>query len=422
MNIEKLEHSSVKVSTTVTVEQFKVALDKAFEKANANVTIPGFRKGKAPRAKFEQVYGVEALYADALDFVYDDLVREIYQNEELAKEIVGKFAPKIETEDFKPLENEFVVSLTFDVYPEVTLGEYKGLEVKAVNTTVTDEEVKNAVEALLAPKAKKEAKEEQVIASGDYAKFDFKGFVNDEAFEGGEATNYELQIGSGQFIPGFEDQMIGMKAGETKDVIVTFPENYGAKDLAGKEAKFVVTVHEVLVNVLPELNDEFVAELKLENVNTVAELNEFKKNELAERKATSEKDRQTNDLIQKLIDGAKVDMPASLVEERVEGLRAQYENQAKMYNIPFDTFLSLIGVTKEQFEDQIKASGANQALFNVVMTKLIEVENLAPSKEELDAEMEKAPNKDQATFAQIYSNMAYNNAVKFLLDNANITE
>ncbi len=419
---EKLEHSRVKVTFDVTPEEFEAALDDSFKKNNEKVTIKGFRKGHAPRDVFEKNYGVESLYTDALDYIFNQKVKEIYEDKELVSEIVGQFEPNVEGNEKIERGKAFQVSLSFDVYPEVSLPEYKGIEVKKADLNVTDEEVNNAIELLRRPKAVKNNKAEQVIALNDIAVFDFKGFVDDKAFEGGEAKNYELKIGSHQFIPGFEEQMVGMKAGETKDVLVTFPENYGAKDLAGKEAKFVVTVHEVKEEVLPELNDEFVKELKIENVNTVEELKEYKKQELVSRKETAEKDRQIDEIINKILDNAVVDMPESMNLERVNQLRSQYEAQAKMYNIPFDTFLQLMGTDKEKFEENILNQGKRQALFNVVLSKLIEVENLAPSKEAIEAhfaeqkkELAKATQQD---YARAYSDLAYKAVVDFLLANA----
>ena len=271
-------------------------------------------------------------------------------------------------------------------------------------------------------------KEAQVIEKGDYATFDFVGTVDGVEFPGGKAENYELQIGSGQFIPGFEDQMIGMKAEEVKDVNVTFPENYGEKSLAGKAAVFKVTVHEVKNMVYPELTDEYVKGLNLAGVETVEALKESKKQELASQKEKSEKDRQVDEIINKILDNAVVDMPASLEQERIHQIQEQYQQQAKMYNIPFETFLGLMNITKEKFEEETTKQGKRQALFNVVISKLIEVENLAPSKEDLealatkDAEAQKTTKEAmmQKNAARYYSDLAYQRVIELLLANAKL--
>ncbi len=425
MNIEKLEKSQSKATFDVTAEQFENALNKAFEKVNANVTIKGFRKGHAPRSTYEKNYGVESLYDEALNVIFNDCVAEIYKDENVARKVVGQFVPNIETKDFKR-GKDFQVSLTWDTYPEVEIKQYKGLEVAKKVLDATDEEVNNAVNDLLKSKAKPELKAEQVIAKGDIAKFDFNGKVDGVEFDGGKATDYEMEIGSGQFIPGFEDQMIGMKKDETKDVVVTFPENYPAKNLAGKEAHFEVLVHEVKNNVLPELNDEFVKELKYENVNTVEELKAHEKTRIEESKKKSEHDRQLNELIDKVLDNAVVDMPQSLINETKENITRNYENQAKQYNIPFETYLQLMGTNKEDFEKSVEQNATRQTLFEVVLNKMIELEHLEPTQEELDKKAEEVASQTRQSkddvlktrvnqlFYQIVTDKFFN----LLLDNA----
>ena len=427
MEIIKLEKSQAKVVFDVTPEEFETALDKAFEVKNAKVTIKGFRAGKAPRHVYEKNYGVESLFEEALNFVLNSKAEEIYKNEELAKTIVGRFEPEIESENGINRGEAFKISLTFDVYPEVNLPAYKGIEVAKMNTEVTEEEVLKVIEGLMAKDASMEVKAEQVIEKGDYAVFDFLGTVDGVPFDGGKAENYELQIGSGQFIPGFEDQMIGMKAEETKDVNVTFPEQY-TPELAGKDAVFKVTVHEVKVQKLPELTDEYVAGLNIEGVATVAELKANKEAELKARKEESEKNRVTDDIVNKILDNAVVDMPQSLIDERVNAIRAQYENQAKMYNIPFETFLGLMNMPKEVFEEETLKQGKRQALFNVIAEKIIEVENLVPTKEQLEAKaLEEANKSGQNTddllrrnVRAYYNELAYNALIDLFVSNAKL--
>lgn len=424
MVVEKIEHSRVKITFDVTKEEFEAAIDKAFAAENAKVTIKGFRAGKAPRAIYEKTYGVESLFAPALDYIFQDKVNEVIKDQELCKDFLGKFEPVVE-EQVKRGE-DFKVSLVIDTYPEFELPQYKGIEVKAKKLKATPKEVTKAIEEMTKKDATMEVKEEQVIAKMDYATFDFLGTIDGVPFDGGKAENYELQIGSGQFIPGFEDQMIGMKAGETKDINVKFPKNYGAENLAGKAAVFNVTVHEVKVQKFPELTDEYVTSLNYQDCKTLKDLKAAKKAELEAQKAVSEKDRQVNEIIDIILNAANVDMPQSLVQERVEQFKAQYENQAKMYNIPFETFIQLMGVTVEQFNAEAEKQATRQALFNLVATKIIEVENLAPNKEALEAKAEaeaaaNGGNKEQllqANAPRYYSEIAYTNLVEFLLANA----
>ncbi len=428
MNVEKLEHSRNKIVFEVSAEEFEKALDKAFEVCNAKVTIKGFRAGKAPRHVYEKNYGVESLYDEALNVILNAKAQEIYADKDLAKEIVGPFEPNFETEEKLERGKPFKVSLSFDVYPEVNLPQYKGIECGKAKLEVTEEELDHALKQVMAKDSSMQPKEAQVIEKGDYATFDFVGTVDGVEFPGGKAENYELQIGSGQFIPGFEDQMIGMKAEEVKDVNVTFPENYGEKSLAGKAAVFKVTVHEVKNMVYPELTDEYVKGLNLAGVETVEALKESKKQELASQKEKSEKDRQVDEIINKILDNAVVDMPASLEQERIHQIQDQYQQQAKMYNIPFETFLGLMNITKEKFEEETTKQGKRQALFNVVISKLIEVENLAPSKEDLealatkDAEAQKTTKEAmmQKNAARYYSDLAYQRVIELLLANAKL--
>ncbi len=426
MVVEKLEHSRVKVVFDVTANEFEKALDKAFEVNNAKVAIQGFRKGKAPRSVYEKHYGVESLFDEALNIVLDSKAEEIFKDKDLASKQVGPFEPNFESEDKLERGKDFKISLSFDVYPEVKLPKYKGLEVAKKNLEVTDEDVESAVKNILKKDAEKQLKAEQVIAKGDYATFDFVGSVDGVEFPGGKADNYELEIGSGQFIPGFEDQMIGMKSEEVKDINVTFPENYGEKTLAGKPAVFKVTVHEVKEEKLPELTDEYAKNLKIEGVSTVAELKANKKKELEDQKATSEKDRQVDALINNVLDNAVVDMPQALIDNRVNAIKNQFESQAKMYNIPFETYLSLMNITAEDFNKRIKEQGSRQALFDVVASKIIEDEKLIPTDEQVAAkaasEAERTgQNKDTLLAknkARYANDLAYQGLIDLLLNNA----
>ena len=424
MVTEKLEHSRVKVTCDVTKEEFEKALDKSFEINNAKVTIQGFRKGKAPRSVFEKHYGVDSLYQEALNVIIDNKIREVLADKELAEQICSQFEPDID--DKIERGKDFKLYLSFDVLPEVKLPNYKGIEVKKQVLTATDEEVENAIKAVAKKDATKELKAEQVIAKGDYATFDFVGKVDGKEFEGGKADNYELQIGSGQFIPGFEDQMIGMKAEETKDVNVKFPDNYGAPNLAGKDATFTVTVHEIKEEKFPEINDEYVANQKIENVKTVEELKALKKKELEDSKAISEKDRQTNEICQFLIKNVVVDMPASLPAQKANELKRNFENQAKQYNIPFETYLQLMNITKEDFEKRISKQATDQVLFQLCAAEIIEKENLAATKEQVEAKAKEVAEATKKKFEDVlktngylYENqITYDNLIKFLLDNA----
>lgn len=425
MKVENVSKSHIKVLFEVKAEDFDKALDQAFEKVNANVTIQGFRKGHAPKAKFIATYGYEALYQDALDVVFNEKAMELYNDKDLSAKIISQLQPNVESKDFGK-GKDFEVSLSFDIVPEFELPQYKGVEVAKPVFEATEEEVNNAVNDVLKAHSTIEVKAEQVLAKGDIAKFDFVGKVDGVEFQGGSAKDYELEIGSNQFIPGFEDQMVGMKKDEVKDVNVTFPENYGEKSLAGKPAVFTCTLHEVKEQKLPELNDEFVAGLKLDGVNTVEELKASKKNEIEDRKKTSEKDKEVDTLINKIIDAAEIDVPQSMIDERVNQMKSQYENQAKMYNIPFETFLSFMGLTVEQFNDVTSREALKSAKFNLIAQKIIETEKLEPSKEELEERAKKDVEASKLTVEELvkqnapkyYNELVYNKLVDLIVSNA----
>lgn len=425
MKLENLQNSRVKATFTVTPQEFEDALDKAFTVVVADVKIDGFRKGHCPRTVFEKKFGVESLFEEALNVVLNNKVAEVYADKDLSKKICGQFEPKIETKDFER-GKEFEVSLSVDVLPEFELPTYKGLEIKKQVLEATEEEINASIEQDLKNHATLTVKEDQTIANGDTALFDFEGSVDGVLFDGGSAKDYELVIGSGQFIPGFEDQMIGMKKDEVKTVNVTFPTEYHEKSLAGKAAEFKVTLHEVKVQVLPELNDEFVANLGQKDITTVEALKASKKESIEANKKVSERNRQIDELFNQILDNTKVELPESLVAEQANAFKAQYEQQAKMYNIPFDTFLSLMGTDAAKFDADTKERGARQALFQVVMSKLVEVENIMPTKEEIEAKATEVAEQSKSTkdqvikqrLNQIVSEITYNKVVDLLLSNA----
>ena len=422
MTFEKLEHSQIKAHFEVSAEEFSAALDEAFTICNAKVTIKGFRKGKAPKTVYLKNYGVESLYADAIDVVVGKKMREeLLVNEELA--IASQ--PMLDLDYNSVAEGKgFTFTLTFDTYPEVKLGQYKGIEVVAQDNEPTNDELANETNRLLKDKVVVETKE-GAIENGDLAVFDFVGSVDGVEFPGGKAENYELKIGSGQFIPGFEDQMVGMVANTEKDITVTFPENYGEKSLAGKEAVFHITLHEVKAEKTPDLTDELVKELHIENVNTVLEFHDHVKTSLTTRKTNYNNRMLENQVIEAVVNNAEIDLPKTFVKERENSLRSQAEAQAKQYNIPFEMFLQFSGVTVEAFNEQCHEEALRQVKSELVLDEIAKVEGLLPTDEEINeavsnyAASAKMSVKDvekrigKAAFA---ANIAANKAIKFVLD------
>ncbi len=381
MKFERLEGSQVKAFFTIKRSDFELALDTAFEINNEKVTIKGFRKGKAPKAKYLAAYGVESLYSDALDAAVNKIIEtELVPCTEFR--IIN--GPTLDL-DYEKIatEEDLEINLTFDVHPTFELGTYKGIEVKAEDTNVTDEDITNAINGALKDKIEVVVKKDQVIANGDVAIFDFVGSVDGVEFEGGTAENYQLKIGSGQFIPGFEDQMMGMKASEVKDVNVTFPEQYHAEDLAGKKAVFKVTLHEVKEEIVPTLSDEIVASLEIENVKTVSEYNTHIVDKLKESKQQNETRRQEEEVLKAVINNTTIELPRSYVESRTNELMAGVENQAKQYGIPLEMFLQFSGMDLETFKKQSSERAVNDVKLDCILSEVVKVENIVATEDEI---------------------------------------
>lgn len=419
MKFERLERSQVKAFFTVTRSDFTAALDTAFEVNNSKVKIDGFRPGKAPKAKYLALYGVESLYSDALDTVVNNLIStELVKSEEF--KIVG--SPSLDL-DFEKLstEEDFEINLTFDVHPEVTLGEYKGIKVKKEEIKVTDDEVKEEINNQLKDKIELVVKKTQTIKKGDVAIFDFSGSVDGVKFDGGTSENYELKIGSGQFIPGFEDQMIGMKANEEKDVVVTFPAEYQAPDLAGKEAVFAVKVHEVKEEVVPALTDELVVSFEIENVKTVSEYNTHVMDKLTTAKTNNEERRVESEVLNTLIKNTTLDLPQTYITNRYNELMKSIEGQAKQYGIDFELFLQLTGTNKEQLQTQTTERAINDVKLDIILVEIVEKEKIEATDAEIDTFMQSEAEKYNSTkeaFEKQYGKdvFAYNLNVQKALD------
>src|SRR6476646_4448330 len=305
---EKLEGNVGVLTIEVDAKEVNNSIDAAFKKVVKTINVPGFRKGKMPRPLFEQRFGIESLYQDALDIILPKAYGE-------AIDETGIFPvahPEIDIEKFEKNEN-LIFTAKVTVKPEVKLGEYKGLAVEKVETTVTDEDVENELQSLQERQAELVVKEEGTAENGDTAVIDFEGFVDGEAFEGGKGENYSLAIGSGTFIPGFEEHLIGLKAGESKDVEVSFPEEYHAEELAGKPATFKVTVHEIKAKELPALDDEFAKDAD-EEVATLEELKAKLRTNLEEGKKHEAEHKVRDEVVEKAAANAEIELPEAMIE------------------------------------------------------------------------------------------------------------
>lgn len=432
--VKKMEYvteTSVKLVVKVSAEEWENALDKAFEKVVKEVKVDGFRPGKMPKALFIRRFGWESLYNDALDFV----LQESYPKAIEQADIYPVSQPQIDlaVEKLTPTKG-FEYTVVVDVIPPVELGEYKGLKVKTLSKRVTKKNVDEYIKKQL------EGKVENVIKEGpaelgDTVVIDFKGFLGDEPFEGGEAENYELELGSNSFIPGFEDQLVGTTSEQEVEVKVTFPTNYH-ESLAGKDATFKVTVHEVKSKVYPKLTDELVKEFNVENVTTVAEYKAYVENLLKEQKEEAYEKDLTAKLVDKAVSNAKVLIPQSLIDQEVERMVKDLEAQAAQYKVPTEVLLQYMGLSSvEAYKKQAAVQAEKSIKEELVLSEIVKVEKLDATQEEILAEYEKvagiteadseeAKQKKLQEVVQRYpiSRVAYHlnmqKAVKFLRDNA----
>ncbi|MBJ7897161.1 trigger factor [Bacillus atrophaeus] len=380
---EKQEGNEGVLTVEVDAETFKTALDDAFKKVVKQVSIPGFRKGKIPRGLFEQRFGVEALYQDALDILLP--VEYPKAIEEAGIEPVDR--PEIDVEKIEKGES-LIFTAKVTVKPEVKLGDYKGLNVEKDETAVTDEDVQNELKALQERQAELVVKEEGAVEEGNTVVLDFEGFVDGEAFEGGKAENYSLEVGSGSFIPGFEEQLTGLEAGAEKDVEVTFPEEYHAEDLAGKPAVFKVKIHEIKAKELPELDDEFAKDVD-EEVETLAELTEKTKKRLEEAKENEADAKLREELVLKASENAEADVPQAMIDTELDRMMKEFEQRLQMQGMNLELYTQFSGQDENALKEQMKEDAAKRVKSNLTLEAIAQAENLEVTDEEVDAELTK---------------------------------
>ncbi|ASB88045.1 trigger factor [Bacillus sonorensis] len=380
---EKQEGNEGVLTVEVDADTFNKALDDAFKKVVKQVSIPGFRKGKVPRALFEKRFGVEALYQDALDILLP--VEYPKAVEEAGIEPVDR--PEIDVEKIEKGES-LIFTAKVTVKPEVKLGEYKGLGIEKDDTAVTDEDVQNELKSLQERQAELVVKEGGKVEEGDTVVLDFEGFVDGEAFEGGKAENYSLEVGSGSFIPGFEDQLVGLEADAEKDVEVTFPEEYHAEDLAGKPAVFKVKIHEIKAKELPELDDEFAKDVD-EEVETLAELTEKTKKRLEEAKENEADAKLREELVTKAAENAEIDIPQAMIDTELNRMMKEFEQRLQMQGMNLELYFQFSGQDETALKEQMKEDAEKRVKSNLTLEAIAKAEDLQVTDEEVEEELSK---------------------------------
>ncbi len=423
LQVEKLEKSMAKLTIEVSADDLEKALQSAYKKQKNKIAIPGFRKGKVPRQMIEKMYGAEIFYDDAANELIPKAYSEAY--DECEEDIVSR--PEIDViqiEKGKP----FIFTATVALKPEVTLGEYKGLEVEKVSTEVTAEEVDAKIQEEAEKNARQITVEDRPVQDGDEVILDYEGFVDGVAFDGGKGENYPLTIGSGSFIPGFEEQLIGVEAGAQKEINVTFPEEYHAEELKGKEAVFKCTIHEIKAKELPEIDDEFASEVS--EFDTLEEYKEDLKKQIADKKAAEGREKQEDAAVEQAVKNAQYELPEAMVETQVMQMADSFAQRMRSQGLTMEQYFQFTGLKAERFMEDLRTQAVKSIETRLVLEAVVKAENIEVSDERFDEEIEKMAENYQMEAdkfkeymgdkekKQIKEDIAVQEAVTFLADNA----
>ena len=421
-NTEKQEHSVVALTIEITKAEFEAAKDKAFKKTGKNITVPGFRKGKAPRKMIEKLYGEGVFFEEAFNIIYPDAM-------EMAVEKSGiKPVGRADVDLGDPAEEGgLTIIAKVPVEPEVELGEYKGIEVEKETVKVLQADVKAELNRMAQRNARTETVERKA-KKNDTVDIDFEGFVDGVPFEGGKAEHHELTLGSGAFLPGFEDQLIGCKAGDEKDVVVTFPEEYHAKELAGKEATFKCKVHKVEETILPEIDDEFAKDVS----DTCETLDDLKK-EITERLKAERQEAADNAFEEKVldavIDGMKADIPAAMIDAQVDTIVQDFGYRLQMQGMGLEQYLKMTGTEMGAFRAMFKDQAERQVKTRLALQKVVELEGITVSDKELEEEYAKMAEQYKMEVEKVKAivskealegDLKISNALEFIKKNAKV--
>ena len=379
--VERLDHNMAKLTIEVSAADFKEAVHKVYLRQRGKIQIPGFRKGKAPQMMIEKMYGKGVFYEDAAN----DMINATYPAEASACGLEIVSSPEIDVTDIG--EDGMTYTATFAVKPEVTLGAYKGIEVPKANIMVTDEDIENEIKSELEKNSRIVDVTDRPVQNGDTVNLDYAGTVDGEAFDGGTAQGQPLVIGSGSFIPGFEEQLIGLNAGDEKDVEVTFPEDYHAPELAGQDAVFHCVINKIQTREMPVLDDEYVQDTS--EFDTVDEYKENIHKTLIERKEKAAQTDKENAVVDKLIETSEMDIPGAMIDSQVSDMYNEYAQQLQSQGIGIDMYLKYMGQTESALKEQMRPQAEKRIKTRLVLEEVAKVENIEVGDEKVEAELEK---------------------------------
>ena len=423
LQVENLEKNMAKLTIEVPASEFEKALQSAYNKQKKSISVPGFRKGKVPRQMVEKMYGPEIFYEDAANELIPTAYEEELKNCDL--EIVSR--PTVDIVQIKKGEN-FIFTAEVAVKPEVTLGEYKGMEVDKTSTRVTQKEVEAKIKEEAEKNARTVTVEGRPVQDGDEVILDFEGFVDGEAFEGGKGENYPLTIGSGSFIPGFEEQLVGAEAEKEVEVKVIFPEEYHAEELKGKDAVFKCTIHEIKEKQIPEIDDEFAAEVS--EFDTLDEYKADVKAKIKEQKENEGKQKKEDQAVEKAVANATMEIPEAMIDEQVRQMVNEFAQNMQYQGISFEQYCQITGMTLEKIQEETRPQAVKRIETRLVLEAIAKAENIEVTEERLDEEIKKMAESynmeadklkelmGEEEKKQMMEDIAVQDAVTFLVENA----
>lgn len=414
--------NEVKLEITVEAQKFDDAIQNVYRKNLKYFNIPGFRKGKAPFKMVEKTYGIQIFYEDA----FNEVAGEVYEQALAENKIEAVSKPEI---DIVQIEagKDLIFTAVVQTKPEVTLGKYKGIELKKIEYNVTDEDIEHELQHIAEHNARLVAVEDRPVEKGDITIIDFEGFVNGEAFEGGKAENHELEIGSGKFIPGFEDQIIGMKIDEEKDINVTFPIEYPSKELAGKEAMFKIKLHEIKKKELPEINDDFAKDAS--EFDTLEDWKKSIKEKMEKENTSKAKFEMEEAAIEEVCKNATVDIPSGMVETAIDNMEQDISSRLSYQGMNLDQYLQMIGKTKQEFRNDYRENAEKQVKTNLVLEAIMKDIKIEATEEEIDAKIKEmlelyGQKEENANNAQlrnyVETNLKTEKTIHYIVDNAKV--